>query len=100
MIRQGWWCGAALILLAASAVPAWADGMAQVPMNADSAVRIALTYGSDAIRSRATIQDATGNYWGAANGVLPSISLIGSRSGNLTQNQPITLATIVGTQVV
>jgi outer membrane protein TolC len=97
MIRQGWWRVAVLILLvAAAAAPARAEGV----INADGAVQIALKNGSDAIRSRASIQDAQGNYWGAANGVLPSVSLIGSRTGNLTQNQPITLATIVGTQVV
>ncbi|HTO90474.1 MAG TPA: TolC family protein [Candidatus Sulfotelmatobacter sp.] len=102
MIHMSGWRAVLVVLLTVAAGQARAEEAAAPagPMNADAAVKIALKHGSDAIRSKASIQDALGNYWGAANGVLPAVSLNAGRSGSLTQNQPITLATIVGTQVV
>ena len=50
-------------------------------MTADEAVKIALQKSGDIVRSDASVLNARSGLWGAYSGVLPSITLEGSRGG-------------------
>jgi outer membrane protein TolC len=58
------------------------------PLTADQAVKIALQHNTQVIQSNASILDARSGMWSAYSGVLPHVSVGGTRSGSvLTETQ-------------
>ena len=55
-------------------------------MTADEAVKIALQKSGDIVRSNANVLTARSGLWGAYSGVLPSVTLEGSRGGESTRD--------------